>query len=44
MTALLLAPTPAGYGVGLEWMPVASILIPFVLLIVIWYLGSRNAV
>lgn len=44
MTALLLAPALEGYGVGLEWMPIASILIPFVLLIVIWYFGSRNAV
>ena len=44
MTALLLAATPEGYGVGIEWMPIASIVTPFVLLIAIWYFGSRNAV
>jgi hypothetical protein len=44
MLALLLAPTPEGYGVGIEWMPVASILVPAVLLVAIWWYGSRNAV
>ena len=44
MLALLLAPTPEGFGVGLEWMPVASILTPAVVLIAIWWYGSRNAV
>lgn len=31
-------------GTGLEWMPVASILVPAVLLIVLVWLGSRNTV
>lgn len=31
-------------GVGLEWMPVASIVVPAVLLLVLLYLGSRNTV
>ena len=46
MTPLLalLAPTPEGYGVGLEWMPIASFIIPLVFLVVVWWLGSRNAV
>ena len=44
MLALLLAPTPEGFGVGLEWMPVASILAPAVLLVASWWYGSRNAV
>ena len=43
MLALLLAPTPEGFGVGLEWMPVASILVPAVLLAAILWYGSRNA-
>ncbi len=44
LLALLLAPTPEGYGTGLEWMPIASFLVPLVVLTVIWFLGSRNAV
>ena len=44
MPALFLAPVLDGYGVGLEWMPIASVLIPVVLLVAIWYFGSRNAV
>ncbi|HEX8298937.1 MAG TPA: hypothetical protein VF594_07210 [Rubricoccaceae bacterium] len=44
MLALLLAPTPEGFGVGLEWMPVASVLVPAVLLLAILWYGSRNAV
>ena len=42
--ALLLAPTPEGYGVGLEWMPVASVVAGIVLLVLIWWLGSRHTV
>jgi hypothetical protein len=46
MTLLLaaLAPTPEGFGTGLEWMPIASVIVPLVLLAVIWFLGSRNTV
>ena len=40
----LLAPTPEGYGVGLEWMPLASVIVPIVLLMAIIWLGSRNTV
>lgn len=32
------------HGVGLEWMPIASIVFPAVLLLVLIYLGSRNTV
>jgi hypothetical protein len=32
------------HGIGLEWMPIASIVFPAVLLLVIIYLGSRNTV
>ena len=39
---VLAADTP--YGVGLEWMPIVSILLPAALLIVLIYLGSRNTV
>ena len=42
--ALLLAPTPEGYGVGLEWMPVASVVARIVLLVLVWWLGSRHTV
>ena len=46
MLALLLAlaPTPEGYGVGLEWMIYLAFLVPVVLLAVIWLLGSRRTV
>ncbi len=44
LLALLLGPDTAGYGVGLEWMPVASVLVPLVLLVVLLWLGSRNTV
>lgn len=44
MLALLLAPTPEGYGVGLEWLVYLSFLVPVVVLAVIWWLGSRNTV
>lgn len=32
------------HGVGLEWMPIASILVPAVLILALIYLGSRNTV
>ena len=44
LAALLLAPTPEGYGVGLEWLVYVSFLAPIVLLIVIWWLGHRRIV
>lgn len=45
MTLLaLLAPTPEGYGVGLEWMVYLAFLIPVVFLALVWWLGSRNTV
>ncbi len=44
LAILLAAPTPEGYGVGLEFLVYLSFLIPVVLLAVIWYLGSRNTV
>ena len=46
MTLLLaaLAPTPEGFGTGIEWMPIASVILPLLLLAVIWFLGSRNTV
>lgn len=36
--------TDVPHGVGLEWMPIASIVIPALLLVAIIYLGSRNTV
>lgn len=42
LPALQVADVP--HGVGLEWMPILSILVPAVLLIVIIYLGSKNTV
>ncbi|MEL6716064.1 MAG: hypothetical protein AAFP86_19945 [Planctomycetota bacterium] len=39
-----LASSPDGFGTGLEWMPIASVLVPLVFLAVIWVLGSRNTV
>jgi hypothetical protein len=44
MLVFALGPTPEGYGTGLEWMPVAAVLVPFVLLLVLLWIGSRNTV
>ncbi len=44
MLALLLAPTPEGYGTGLEPWIYFSLLAPVVLLAAIWWYGSRNTV
>ncbi len=44
LSAALLALTLDGYGTGLEWMPVASVVVPLVLLMVVIWLGSRNTV
>ena len=45
-TALLalLAPTPEGYGVGLEWLVYASFLVPALVLLVIWLAARRRIV
>lgn len=32
------------HGIGLEWLVIASVLVPALLLVVILYLGSRNTV
>ena len=40
----LLAPTPEGYGVGLEWMVYVSLLAPILVLMLIWWLGHRRIV
>ncbi|MEM0962318.1 MAG: hypothetical protein AAGK21_07285 [Bacteroidota bacterium] len=40
----LLAPTPEGAGVGIEWLVYASILVPVVFLAVVWWLGSKRTV
>ena len=44
MTLLALAPTPEGYGVGLEWLVYASFVVPIVLLAALWWYGSRHTV
>ena len=44
LLALRLGPTPEGYGTGLEWMPVAAVVVPVVVLLLIVWLGSRNTV
>ena len=43
---MLLPPLAADHlhGTGLEWMPIASVLVPAVLLVVVIWLGSRNTV
>jgi len=42
--ALLLSPTPEGYGTGWEWVPIAAILAGVVAVLLIVWLGSRNTV
>lgn len=42
--ALLFGPEHGHGGVGLEWMPIASIVAPLVLLILLIWLGSRHTV
>ena len=41
---LALGPDHAGHGTGIEWMPVASVVLGIVTLITIIWLGSRNTV
>lgn len=42
--ALLLAPTPDGFGTGVEWLVYVSLFAPVVLLFAIWILGSKRTV
>ncbi len=44
LPALAMGPTPEGYGTGLEWMVMASIAVPVVVLVLIAWYGSRNDV
>lgn len=44
MLALLLAPTPEGYGTGLEPLVYFSLLAPVVVLALIWWMGSKRTV
>ena len=45
MLSLLLALGPEhAHGTGVEWMPVASVLLSIVALVAIIWLGSRNTV
>jgi hypothetical protein len=44
LSALLLAPALDGYGTGLEWMPVASVVGAVLLLVLIWWFGSHHTV
>lgn len=41
---VLLQAAEVPHGTGLEWMPIASIAIPVILLLAIILLGSRNTV
>ena len=43
---LLLSPpvVDVPHGVGLEWLVLASLLVPALLLVLLLYLGSRNTV
>ena len=40
----LLAPSVGTDLTGLIWMPIASLILPIVFLLAVWYLGSRNTV
>jgi hypothetical protein len=44
ITALALGPVPEGYGTGVEWMVMASVAAPVVVLLLIAWYGSRNDV
>ncbi len=45
MNALLALQAPdVPHGVGLEWMPILSFVVPAVLLLIIIYVGSKNTV
>lgn len=38
------AASQGGHATGLEWMVIASLLVPAVLIVVLLYLGARNTV
>jgi hypothetical protein len=48
LTAVLLQSTSTftaeAHGTGLEWMTIASVVVPAVLLVVLIYLGSKSTV
>jgi hypothetical protein len=44
LPALAMGPMPEGYGTGLEWMILASVAVPVVVLILVAWYGSRNDV
>ncbi|MEM1041203.1 MAG: hypothetical protein AAGI91_01100 [Bacteroidota bacterium] len=44
MPFVLAQATDVPVGIGLEWMPVASIIVPIVLLLAIVWYGSRSTV
>jgi hypothetical protein len=44
LTALALGPSLEGYGTGIEWMVIASVVAPVILLLLIAWYGSRNDV
>jgi hypothetical protein len=44
MTLLFAQAADVPHGVGLEWMPIASLLVPALLIVVLIYFGSRNTV
>ena len=44
MTLLYAQAMDVPHGVGLEWMPIASLIVPALLLVIVIYLGSRNTV
>ena len=41
---LALQASDVPHGVGLEWMPLLSFILPVVLLLLIFFLGSKNTV
>ena len=41
---LALKPDIGAQGTGLEWMPVAAVLLPILFLLVLMYVGSRRTV
>jgi hypothetical protein len=44
MTLLYAQAADVPHGVGLEWMPIASLIVPALLLVIVIYFGSRNTV
>ena len=44
LLSLLMAPSVGTDLTGVVWMPIVSVILPILLLVVIWLLGSRNTV